>query len=105
MVSALEDEKGMGGSVPGQHKQERAMADVLDQLQEQEDLINRLHIQAVRQQLNVKALPGVNAVETVFRNGVKKRYPAYVPALSVSGYWKFREKITRGEQWKAEKPM
>jgi len=54
MVSALEDEKGMGGSVSGQHKQERAMADVLDQLQEQEDLINRLHIQAVRKQLSVK---------------------------------------------------
>lgn len=31
------------------------MADVLDQLQEEEDLINRLHIQAVRQQLSVKA--------------------------------------------------
>ncbi|EAX7089442.1 conjugal transfer protein TraR, partial [Salmonella enterica] len=30
------------------------MADVLDQLQEQEDLIHRLHIQAVRQQLSVK---------------------------------------------------
>ena len=42
----------MGGSVSGQHTQERAMADVLDQLQEQEDLINRLHIQAVRQQLS-----------------------------------------------------
>lgn len=53
MVSALKDEKGMGGSVSG-HKQDRAMADVLDQLQEQEDLINRLHIQAVRQQLSVK---------------------------------------------------
>ncbi|EHV0482812.1 TraR/DksA C4-type zinc finger protein [Salmonella enterica] len=30
------------------------MADVLDQLQEQEDLIHRLHIQAVRQQLSIK---------------------------------------------------
>lgn len=38
----------MGGSVSGQHTQERVMADVLDQLQEQEDLIHRLHIQAVR---------------------------------------------------------
>lgn len=44
----------MGGSVSGQHTQERVMADVLDQLQEQEDLIHRLHIQAVRQQLSVK---------------------------------------------------
>lgn len=40
----------MGGSVSGQHTQERVMADVLDQLQEQEDLIHSLHIQAVRQQ-------------------------------------------------------
>ncbi len=30
------------------------MADVLDQLQEQEELLNSLHIQAVRQQLSVK---------------------------------------------------
>ncbi|MHC0026554.1 TraR/DksA C4-type zinc finger protein [Enterobacter vonholyi] len=30
------------------------MADVLEQLQEQEDLINRLQIQAIRQQLSVK---------------------------------------------------
>lgn len=44
----------MGGSVSGQHTHERVMADVLDQLQEQEDLIHRLHIQAVRQQLSVK---------------------------------------------------
>lgn len=54
MVSALEDVKGMGGSVSGQHTQERAMADELDQLQEQEDLINSLHIEAVRQQLSIK---------------------------------------------------
>lgn len=54
MVSALEDEKGMGGSVSWQHTQERGMADVLDQLQEQEDLINRLHIDAVRRRLSFK---------------------------------------------------
>lgn len=55
--------------------------------------------------LTVKALPDVNVVETVFRNGVRKRYPACVPALSVSGYWKFGKKIIRGERWEAEKPM
>lgn len=73
------------------------MAYVLDQLQEQEDLIHRLHIQAVRQQLKVKALSGVNVVETVFRNGVKKRYLVSGPALSVSGYWKFGKEFIRGE--------
>jgi hypothetical protein len=77
-------------------------------------LINRLHIQAVWQQLSVKgeSLTGVNVVETVFRNGVRKRYPACVPALSVSGYWKFGKKLSevndgkqksqcdgRGENW------
>ena len=65
----------MGGSARVRSIQERVMADVLDQLQEQEDLIHRLHIQAVRQQLSVKgeSPPGVNVVETVFRNGARMR--------------------------------
>ena len=54
MVSALKDVEGMGGSVSGQDKQESAMADELDQLQDQEDLINSLHIQAIRQQFTAK---------------------------------------------------
>ena len=41
----------MGGSVSGQRKQREPMADVLDHLQMQEDLLNRLHIQAARQLL------------------------------------------------------
>lgn len=79
------------------------MADVLDQLQEQEDLITVCTFR--RSDNKVKALPGVNVVETVFRNGARKRYLACVPALSVSGYWKFGKKIIRGEGWEAEKPM
>lgn len=54
MVSALEDMKGTGGSVSGQRKQEGAMADKLDQLQEQEDLLNRLFIQAARQPFSAR---------------------------------------------------
>ena len=41
----------MGGSVSGLRKQGERMADELDHLQVQEDLLTRLHIQAARQQL------------------------------------------------------
>ena len=69
----------MGGSVSGLHTQERAMADVLDQLQEQEDLINRLHIDAVRQRLSVKG-------ESLERceccgNGIQERRQKAIPGV------------------------
>lgn len=62
----------MGGSVSGQHTQERVMADVLDQLQEQEDLIHRLHIQAVRQQLSVK---GESLTHDMARTAERRYFP------------------------------
>jgi len=39
----------MGGSVSGQCEQGALMADELDLLQEQDELLNQLHIQAARQ--------------------------------------------------------
>lgn len=79
MVSALEDVKGMGGSVSGQHKQGEPMADELDQLQAQEDLLTRLHIQAVRQQLSVKgeSLTRCECCE----NGIQERRQKTIPGV------------------------
>lgn len=79
MVSALEDMKGMGGSVSGQHRQERVMADELDQLQEQEDLINRLHIQAVRQRLSAKG-KSLTRCECC-GNGIQERRQQAIPGV------------------------
>lgn len=55
------------------------MADELDQLQEQEDLINRLHIQAVRQLLSAKS-------ESLTRceccgNGIQERRQEAIPGV------------------------
>lgn len=47
MVSALEDVKGMGGSVSGQRNGD-GMADELDHLQVQEDFLIHLQIQTAR---------------------------------------------------------
>lgn len=66
------------------------MADVLDHLQKQEDLLNRLHIQAARQLIIRvgKASASVNVVATIFLSNASKRYLVYEPARNASGYWK-----------------
>jgi phage/conjugal plasmid C-4 type zinc finger protein, TraR family len=107
MVSTLEDEKGMGGSVSGQHKKEWAMADVLDQLQEQEGVINRLHIQAVRQQLNVKgeSLTRCECCGNRIQERCQKAIPGVRTCTECQRVLEIQGKIIRGEQWKAEKPL
>lgn len=79
------------------------MADELDHLQVQEDLLTRLHIQAARQ--TGKASASVNAVATTFPSDASKRYPGYGPARNASGYWKSGTNTTTGERWKTEQTM
>lgn len=72
------------------------MADVLDHLQMQEELLNRLHIQAARQLLirGGKASASVNAVATIFLSNASKQYPVSEPARNASGYWKSGKNTT-----------
>lgn len=55
------------------------MADELDQLQEQEDLIARLHINAVRQRLSVKG-ESLARCECC-RNGIEERRQKALPGV------------------------
>ncbi|EAM6902784.1 conjugal transfer protein TraR [Salmonella enterica] len=83
------------------------MADVLDQLQEQEDLIHRLHIQAVRQQLSVKgeSLTRCECCGNRIQERRQKAIPGVRTCTECQRVLEIREKIIRGEGWKAEKPI
>ncbi|QUJ06671.1 conjugal transfer protein TraR (plasmid) [Salmonella enterica subsp. enterica] len=76
------------------------MADVLDQLG-QEDLIHRLCIQAVRQQLSVKvkALPG-ECCGNRDGNGARKQRARRADLTECQRVLEIREKIIRGEMGK-----
>lgn len=70
------------------------MADELDLLQEQDELLNQLHIQAARQRScldawRAKAVNGANAVAIASPSGGSRPSRAYVPARNVSGFWKY----------------
>lgn len=83
------------------------MADELDHLQVQEDLLTRLHIQAARQQLirGGESLSECECCGNDIPSDASKRYPGYGPARNVSGYWSTGANTTRGERWKTEQAM
>lgn len=67
------------------------MADELDLLQEQDELLNQLHIQAARQRscLEGKSCNRCECCGNRIPSGGSRPSRAYVPVRNASGFWKY----------------